>query len=72
MSPGDPQKEINLMQLLSDVSRTLNGFKNLLIPPPAAAQNDASAFSGFESGLLSGDVCFKACGMEDIQLAAQV
>ncbi|OZC05287.1 hypothetical protein X798_07723 [Onchocerca flexuosa] len=69
--------EINVSQLVSDVSRTLNGFKNLFTSSPkasgveVAAQYDTPPLSNIATDIFSGNVCFKACGMEDIQLAAQ-
>uniref|UniRef100_A0A1I8EA87 Uncharacterized protein n=1 Tax=Wuchereria bancrofti TaxID=6293 RepID=A0A1I8EA87_WUCBA len=71
------RNEINVPQLFSDVSRTLNGFKNLFIPSPRisgaemAAYFDGSSLPRTVTDIFSGNVCFKACGMEDIQLAAQ-
>lgn len=70
--------EINVPQLFSDVSRTLNGFKNLFIPSArtsgaeVAKHYDSPPLSDAITDIFSGNVCFKACGMEDIQLAAQV
>ncbi|VDK58215.1 unnamed protein product [Gongylonema pulchrum] len=76
MSAGERHKELNLAQLFSDVSRTLSGFRRLLIPVPeaarATAQNDASPLSDLGSSIFSDNVCIKPCGMEDIQIAAQV
>lgn len=74
---ADTPSEINVPQLFSDVSRTLNGFKNLFIPSTrtseaVAAHYDAPSLSNTVNDIFSGNVCFKACGMEDIQLAAQV
>uniref|UniRef100_A0A7I4KGY7 Bm4592 n=1 Tax=Brugia malayi TaxID=6279 RepID=A0A7I4KGY7_BRUMA len=69
--------EINVPQLFSDVSRTLNGFKNLFIPSSRisgaemAAHFDSPSLPHMVTDIFSGNVCFKACGMEDIQLAAQ-
>uniref|UniRef100_A0A0R3RUC8 Protein tweety homolog n=1 Tax=Elaeophora elaphi TaxID=1147741 RepID=A0A0R3RUC8_9BILA len=72
-----PTNEINMPKLFSDVSHTLNGFKNLFIPSArtsdaeVAAHYDIPSLSNTISDIFSGNVCFKACGMEDIQLAAQ-
>uniref|UniRef100_A0A915Q2C7 PRA1 family protein n=1 Tax=Setaria digitata TaxID=48799 RepID=A0A915Q2C7_9BILA len=68
--------EINIAQLFSDVSHTLNGFRNLFIPLPKAsgaegAPHHDAPLSSVATDIFSGNVCFKACGMEDIQLAAQ-
>ncbi|EFO26498.1 hypothetical protein LOAG_01984 [Loa loa] len=69
--------EINVPQLFSDVSRTLNGFKNLFIPSPRTsgtempAHYDIPSLSNAVTDIFSGNMCFKACGMEDIQIAAQ-
>ncbi|KAL3990363.1 hypothetical protein ACH3XW_31440 [Acanthocheilonema viteae] len=71
------RNEINVPQLFSDVSHTLNGFKNLFIPSSrtsgaeVTAHYDAPSLSNTVADIFSGNVCFKACGMEDIQLAAQ-
>ncbi|CAG9540098.1 unnamed protein product [Cercopithifilaria johnstoni] len=76
-SGGDIPSEINVSQLFSDVSRTLNGFMNLFIPSTrtsgaeVAAHYDVPSLSDTVTDIFSGNVCFKACGMEDIQLAAQ-
>ncbi|VDD97653.1 unnamed protein product [Enterobius vermicularis] len=62
MSRGE--QEIDLSQLFSDVSRTVHGIKSML------GSNEASTDS-HNSGLFPGNVCLKACGMEDIQFAAR-
>ncbi|VDM99141.1 unnamed protein product [Thelazia callipaeda] len=68
-------EEINVAKLVSDVSNTLSGFKNLFIPTARASAIEAAAtathYDTPASNIFTGNVCFKACGMEDIQAAAQ-
>ncbi|MCP9263123.1 hypothetical protein DINM_006469 [Dirofilaria immitis] len=69
--------EINISQLFSDVSRTLTGFRNLFILSPKiseaeiASHYDTSSLSNTVTDVFPGNICFKTCGMEDIQLAAR-
>ncbi|CAJ0927984.1 unnamed protein product, partial [Mesorhabditis belari] len=74
------QREVDLPQLFSDVSRTVSGIKNILgVDPPLqadAGMGQAASTAQRSSGGLGslfggGDVCFKTCGMEDIQFAAR-
>lgn len=62
-----PDHELDLSQLFSDVTRTLSGFKTLFKPPSSNIQSDSSLSQSFSNNL-----CFKTCGMEDLQIAAQV
>uniref|UniRef100_A0A1I7TRU9 Uncharacterized protein n=1 Tax=Caenorhabditis tropicalis TaxID=1561998 RepID=A0A1I7TRU9_9PELO len=71
------EREVNLPQLFSDVSRTISGISNIM-GAGAEASGDGpatgtSSASGGPSiaGNIFGNTCFKACGMEDIQFAAR-
>ncbi|KAK6759704.1 hypothetical protein RB195_021336 [Necator americanus] len=66
------QREVDLPQLFSDVSRTISGITNIMGAGPSQDAPDASP-SGASTmvGSLFGNTCFKACGMEDIQYAAR-
>ncbi|VDM38417.1 unnamed protein product [Toxocara canis] len=61
------EHEIDFSQLFADVSRTVDGIKTMINPADAARSFADSPISK----LLTGDVCFKTCGMEDIQFAAR-
>lgn len=63
------QREVDLPQLFSDVSRTVSGIRSMLGSDTAAEVVEGAATGG---GIFGGNVCFKACGMEDIQFAARV
>ncbi len=81
------ESQIDIGQLFSDVSRTVNGFKSMfgafgdnpMVAVAGAPRQNDDADEGMPDGsssssrnLFGNNVCFKACGMEDIQLAARV
>ncbi|KAH7720170.1 Protein F59D12.2 [Aphelenchoides avenae] len=94
MSTATGDREVDLSQLFSDVSRTVSGLRNIIGRPqdhllpgelgggqtpqdgasaasggmPSGTHSSASPFAGLFGG---GGVCFKTCGMEDIQFAAR-
>lgn len=65
--PPENEQQIDLSQLFAEVSRTVNGIKTMISPGEAGTLADSPI-----SNIISGNVCFKACGMEDIQFAARV
>lgn len=73
------QREVDLPQLFSDVSRTISGITNIVGTGPSQDSPGASHSSGSTTnsgasamvGSLFGNTCFKACGIEDIQYAAR-
>ncbi|KIH54367.1 hypothetical protein ANCDUO_15488 [Ancylostoma duodenale] len=66
------QREVDLPQLFSDVSRTISGITNIMGAGPSQDAPD-TPHTGASTmvGSLFGNTCFKACGMEDIQYAAR-
>ncbi|CAD6189051.1 unnamed protein product [Caenorhabditis auriculariae] len=64
------EREVNLPQLFSDVSRTISGISNIMGTNPEMHGEEGSTASGGGGGIF-GNTCFKACGMEDIQFAAR-
>lgn len=81
------QYQVDLSRLLSDVSRTFSGISSILggvgihdrkvsqdVPRSEGRElEDEPHASVFDGGLFDGsNVCFKTCGMEDIQFAARV
>uniref|UniRef100_A0A915BY07 Uncharacterized protein n=1 Tax=Parascaris univalens TaxID=6257 RepID=A0A915BY07_PARUN len=60
------EQQIDLSQLFAEVTRTVNGIKTMISPGEAGTLADSPI-----SNIISGNVCFKACGMEDIQFAAR-
>ncbi|CAI4226968.1 unnamed protein product [Auanema sp. JU1783] len=72
------QREVDLPQLFSDVSRTISGISNIMgaglgqdgDSTSGASSSSSSSGPSMMSGLF-GNTCFKACGMEDIQYAAR-
>lgn len=96
---GGREREVDLSQLFSDVSKTVGNLRNILSNRPeggAAADtgiggdtspnfpkaagtilNDIMGSRDDQPGPIAklfggGNVCFKTCGMEDIQFAARV
>ena len=80
---GNRDREVDLSQLFSDVSKTVGKFRNIL--SSNGAQQSPGNFYETEMGQDKEDstllaklfgtgsgVCFKTCGMEDIQFAARV
>ncbi|CAJ0610124.1 unnamed protein product [Cylicocyclus nassatus] len=66
------QREVDLPQLFSDVSRTISGITNIMGAGPSQdAPESPHASASTMVGSLFGNTCFKACGMEDIQYAAR-
>ncbi|UMM43621.1 hypothetical protein L5515_019056 [Caenorhabditis briggsae] len=74
------EREVNLPQLFSDVSRTISGISNIMGAGaeasgdgPGSGSSSAAGGGGGPSiaGNIFGNTCFKACGMEDIQFAAR-
>uniref|UniRef100_A0A8R1DW67 Uncharacterized protein n=1 Tax=Caenorhabditis japonica TaxID=281687 RepID=A0A8R1DW67_CAEJA len=73
------EREVNLPQLFSDVSRTISGISNIMGAGQEASGDGSGSGSGSSSGSggpsltgnIFGNTCFKACGMEDIQFAAR-
>ncbi|KAE9552491.1 hypothetical protein FO519_004304 [Halicephalobus sp. NKZ332] len=78
---GNREREVDLGQLFSDVSKTVGKFRNIL-SNNSPQQSPGNFFEDMgqekeDSTLLaklfgtSSGVCFKTCGMEDIQFAAR-
>ncbi|CAB3410172.1 unnamed protein product [Caenorhabditis bovis] len=71
------EREVNLPQLFSDVSRTISGISNIMGAGRESSGDGSGSGSGGGSSTSSGgssifgNTCFKACGMEDIQFAAR-
>ncbi|GMR32734.1 hypothetical protein PMAYCL1PPCAC_02929 [Pristionchus mayeri] len=69
-------RQVDLPQLFSDVSRTVSGIRSMLGTDSVyEGEESSSSSSGSSSSSSSssplGGMCFKACGMEDIQYAAR-
>ncbi len=58
--------EVDLSQLFSDVTRTVQGLRAIVAPTGLGEEITGGASSQLFP------TCFKACGVEDVQLAAQV
>ncbi|CAI5454369.1 unnamed protein product [Caenorhabditis angaria] len=68
------EREVNLPQLFSDVSRTINGISNMMGGGESSGDGSGSTSAGGGTSggsSIFGNTCFKACGMEDIQFAAR-
>uniref|UniRef100_A0AC34QQT7 Uncharacterized protein n=1 Tax=Panagrolaimus sp. JU765 TaxID=591449 RepID=A0AC34QQT7_9BILA len=79
---GSRDREVDIGQLFSDVSKTVGKFKNIFNTPqqaPGGGLYDSEMVNDRDDGgsplsklFGSGSgVCFKTCGMEDIQFAAR-
>ncbi|GMT04007.1 hypothetical protein PENTCL1PPCAC_26181 [Pristionchus entomophagus] len=67
-------RQVDLPQLFSDVSRTVSGIRTMLGTGSVYEGEEESSSSSSGSSSSSsplGGMCFKACGMEDIQYAAR-
>ncbi|GMT32421.1 hypothetical protein PFISCL1PPCAC_23718, partial [Pristionchus fissidentatus] len=69
------ERQVDLPQLFSDVSRTVSGIRTMLgtssISEGEEESSSSSSSDPSSSSSPLGGMCFKACGMEDIQYAAR-